>query len=255
MEQALESEEYERYPSIIIEQQRSLQDWTTSNSSVWGDQRHLQEYQSHQQHPLQPPPHNNSSGTSSGFDAGAAGAAGDGANEYDARSYTSEAPRLDWHTPRVSAISMGTWAAVMGGGGGGPRSDGGSSSVVAIPRSATVRSQRSLRSQRSTASRNVGGGDGVLGRSSSFRPRRMAEYAAPVPNLPLRYLRQSRRERSVAAGEQQATDGAAGTAPASATHATAVDSLTRLETIRTDDTGDTSVTISMTVPRRGNGYS
>lgn len=151
---------------------------------------------------------------------------GDGDGDGDARSEVSEAPRLNWTTPRVSAISFG-------GFGGGPRSDGRSSMAVADLRSMPLlRPQKSNGSQRSGRSGGGGEGGGTggasdfgMGRSGSFgnfRPRRMADYASPLPNLPLRYLRKSRRERSAAAADQgeEEEDDPAEEPPAAAVEAT-----------------------------------
>ncbi|EJT76453.1 integral membrane protein [Gaeumannomyces tritici R3-111a-1] len=90
-------------------------------------------------------------------------------------------------TPRISAISFGGWG---GAGGTAPRSEG-AASRSSVAAAAAMRSKSSA-SQRSGRSASLG----------SFRSRPMADYTAPVPNLPLRYLRQTRRERSAAATEQ-----------------------------------------------------
>ncbi|KLU85298.1 integral membrane protein [Magnaporthiopsis poae ATCC 64411] len=181
---------------------------TTASSGVWGAQPAPLQHQ-----PPHTPRHSRQmrystadedciDGNDSGDDDG------DSNGDGDACSEASEAPRLNWATPRVSAISFGGW-------GGGPRSDGRNSMAVADLRNMSpLRPEKSNTSQRSGHSgRSGGGGEEVggaasndgMGRSGSFgnfRPRRMADYAAPVPNLPLRYLRKSRRERNAAAADQ-----------------------------------------------------
>ncbi|KAL8376098.1 hypothetical protein RB595_007287 [Gaeumannomyces hyphopodioides] len=172
-------------------QPQSLQPWTTESSSVWG----AQTAQLQHQLPLPHPQTQAQYGTAADEDCV------DGRSNSDMPSESSEAPRLDWSTPRVSAISFGVW-------GGGPRSEGAHSrSSVAVADARGVpalrsKSNASQRSGRSGGGASDGGGVRRSGSLGNFRPRRMADYAAPVPNLPLRYLRQTRRERSAAAAEQ-----------------------------------------------------
>ncbi|KAL8403077.1 hypothetical protein RB594_008363 [Gaeumannomyces avenae] len=105
-------------------QLQSLQPWTTESSSIWGAQTAQLQHQLPLPHPHSPQ-----------AQYGTATTAADDDDGY-APSECSEAPRLNWSTPRVSAISFGGWG---GAGGTAPRSEGAASrSSVAAAAAAAV---------------------------------------------------------------------------------------------------------------------